>query len=213
LLLEALMANRFGQAYGLTLLSPIMNGVGDDGLAHDAAIRQELRALNASPESPLTRVPTTHLARWVVIGAAPFEGIPARADQLQSKYLLFTSNFDAGTSDDESGLANYLEQLRMAIPDALTKLYSHCVAFPGLADASAFRGYMMRCQITTTFFFGAYPDASVDQVLRALQAQRRMGDFIADQQDRRPSPEGLQRAFDTLMTDLRTAPTPRPGLL
>lgn len=200
------MSNTFGQAYGLTLLSPIRGGHVDGGPSRDIAIREALRRISALGESPLASVATTHLARWVVIDDAPFEGYPATVDRFASKYLLFTSCFDGE-------LAPYVELLRTRIPDTINAVYQHCHGFPGTSDARAFFDYITRCQVKTSFFFGAYPTASVDQVLRALEAQRRVARFIEQQQDAGPAPAALQQSFRDLMAGLRSAPTPRPGLL
>ncbi len=205
------MANRFGQAYGLTMLSPI---IGDDqpgSETHDVILRAELRTMSAAAESPFASVPTTHLARWTIIDEAPFESVPAKVDHFWSKYLMFTSNFDGGTDSDDIALATYVESLRTNIPSTLVLLYRHCVGFPGVTDAAALLAYFKRCQFTTTFLFGAYPEASVDQVLRALAMQRRVAGFIADQQDARPSPADLHAAFLEMSASLAAAPSPRPG--
>jgi hypothetical protein len=200
------MANTSDRAYGLTILSPIAGGVDDSGLTHDQAIRRELRAIEAQAESPFADTATTHLARCVVIDTLPYEGIPARLDQLRHKYLLFTSNFDGE-------LDPYLELLRTRMPDALDRVWRHCIAFPGTRDAKAFAAYMKRCQVETSFFFGAYTKHTLDDVLRALDAQRRVGQFIEAQQSARATPAALQQSFRALVSDLRTAPTPRPGTL
>ena len=207
------MSNRFGQAYGLTLLSPVLRDSDENGVPQEVALRRELRELNELPESPFADVPTTHLARWVLIDEAPFEGIPAQIDHFASKYLIFTSNFDAGARGDDEGLRDYLELLRTKIPGTIERLYRHCVGFPGVANAAAFHAYMTRCQVPTSFLFGAYPEASVEQVLRALDAQRRMSALLAAQQAQRPSPEQLQQQFIAFMAELHAARPPRPGTL
>jgi hypothetical protein len=168
--------------------------------------------LSERGDSPLTQIPTTHLARWVVVDDAPFEGIPARVDHLESKYLLFTSNFDTpgGASAEPD---RYLESLRSTIPDVMDALYSHCHGYPGSSDTRAFRDYMRRCQIETSFFFGAYPDATVENVLHALDAQRRFGAFVAEHQERQSTSDEVQSAFFEFMSALDALPTPRPGTL
>jgi hypothetical protein len=200
------MANTADRAYGLTILSPIAPGLSDDCVPHDLAIRRELLALDSLPESPFAEMPTTHLARWVVIGSLPYEGIPAIVDSLATKYLLFTSNFDGA-------LDEYLEMMRTRMPDAVTRVWSHCVAFPGVANRGVFANYMKKCQVETSFFFGAYTKHSLDDVLRALDAQRRMAAFIAENQERQSAPAELQRAFSELVGTLESAPTPRPGTI
>ncbi len=200
------MANTADRAYGLTILSPIAPGLTADGVPHDLAIRRELLALDTLAESPFAEMPTTHLARWVVIGSLPYEGIPAIVDSLATKYLLFTSNFDGA-------LDEYLEMMRTRMPDAVTRIWSHCLAFPGVDNRGTFANYMKKCQVETSFFFGAYTKYTLDDVLRALDAQRRMAAFIADHQDRQSSPAELQRAFGELVSTLASAPTPRPGTI
>lgn len=207
------MSNRFGQAYGLTLMSPILGDADANGVPQDVALRRELRELNELPASPFADVPTTHLARWVVIDEAPFEGIPAKVDHFASKYLIFTSNFDAGADDDDKGLSDYLELLRTRIPGTIGRLYRHCVGFPGVGEATAFHAYMKRCQVPTSFLFGAYSEASVEDVLRALDAQRRMSTFMAAHQAKRSPPEQLQQQFIAFMAELHAARPPRPGTL
>lgn len=207
------MSNRFGQAYGLTLFSPILGGADSRGVSHDTALRRELLELSDAPEGPFVVVPTTHLARWVVIDDASYEGIPAKVDHFASKYLLFTSCFDAGTKDDETALVEYLELMRTNIGATIDRLYRHCVGYKGVNNAEDFRSYVKACQVETTFFFGAYPKASVDAVLRALDAQRRMGDFVVATQASRPTPDQLKQRFTAFLADLASAPTPRPGTI
>ncbi|MEO9019247.1 MAG: hypothetical protein ABI314_01950 [Gemmatimonadaceae bacterium] len=189
------MSDRFGQAYGLTIMSPIIGEPDVDGTAHDVDIRRELRALNALAESPFARVSTTHLARWVVIDEAPYESEPAKVDHLESKYLLFTSNFDGGTLDDTTALNDYLELLRTQISEVIERVYGHCVGFPGTSTRAAFQSYMRRCRIPTTFLFGAYGEATQEQVQRSLSLQRSLSDFVRAQQVTRPPPEDLKQRF------------------
>ena len=205
------MSNRFGQAYGLTAFSPILNTADETGTPHDVALRRDLREISLAPESPFADVPTTHLARWTIIDEAPFESIPAKVDHFRSKYLMFTSNFDGGEDSDDVALARYIESIRTGIPSVVERLYRRCVAFPGLRDQTTFLEYFKECQVKTTFLFGAYADASVSRVLRGLVAQQRVAEFIADQQDARPTPAQLQKAFGDLHASLTKAPTPRPG--
>ncbi|MEP6690181.1 MAG: hypothetical protein ABJD07_03435 [Gemmatimonadaceae bacterium] len=200
------MANTSDKAYGLTILSPILGGVSADGVPHDRAIRRELIALGADGESPFAQVPTTHFARCVVIDTLPYEGIPAKVDQLKNKYLLFTSNFD-GELDD------YLELVRTRMGDAVARIWSHCHAFPGVRDRAPFASYMRRCQVETSFFFGAYTKHTLVEVLRALDTQRRMAQFVAEQQGARRAPAALQQAFRELVGELAGAALPRPGTI
>jgi hypothetical protein len=163
--------------FGLTILSPIKpdDSTGHKIGNHTKAIRRLLTDLPAGPRSPLARVDTTHIARWVVVDNLADEGHPAAEDQLKSAYLLFTSNFDGG-------LDAYLEAMVQSVPDLVDGLWKHCIGYPGLNDREAFKKYMRRCQLKTTFFFPAYPQATLADVRRALALQRGFLDlFIANQ--------------------------------
>jgi hypothetical protein len=59
--------NVSGQAYALTVLTPILDG-------HVQELTAHLEALPEGPQSPMARVPGTHLARWVVIDQVKYQG-------------------------------------------------------------------------------------------------------------------------------------------
>lgn len=195
------MANISGQAYGLTILSPIIDDV-DRTPSHAAAIREVLSSFDSGGNSPLAKVTTTHLARFAVMDDVFFQGAPAHEDHLKSKYLLFTSNFD-GSLDD------YLDLLAATIPDEIDAIWSHCVGFPGAARGERFRDYMKKCQIDNGIFFGDYGESTVDEVMIALHTQRRFVDFMIANQG--VSPSDLQNAFRGFMSGLTTDEIPRPG--
>ena len=79
--------NVSGQAYALTVLTPVEHG-------REEALSAYLDALGDGDASPLARVPGTHLARWVVIGQVKHQKGQRRRDALKAPRLLFTSNFD-----------------------------------------------------------------------------------------------------------------------
>jgi hypothetical protein len=190
-----------GKTFGLTLLSPILPDART--ISPKAALTRYLASIPTGAESPLARVSTTHLARWTVISAPPYEGFPATPDHFKSAYLLFTSNFDGD-------LDPYLDLLADAIPETVAGVWQHCIGFPGLADRTAFRRYMHRCHIETALVFSGYPNATVEEVLRALMTQRALIDFI--RANRAASPAELQRAF-VEWTHRLNGPAPPPGTL
>jgi hypothetical protein len=198
------MSNQAGQAYGLTILSPIRAGVDPSGVSHVEAVRRALAELPLGPGSPFTRVSATHLTRLVVIDDVPFEWVPAKEDHLRSAYLLFTSNFDGA-------LDPYLEAMRLTMADAIDRIWGRCVAFPGTQDAAAFRDYMHKCQVETTFFFGAYPEYPTEKVRRALDASRRLADFVVSHQQ--SNDDQLLQDFRRFAKELERAPTPAPATI
>jgi len=187
--------------FGLTILSPIKpdDSTGHKIGNHTTAIRRLLIDLPTGTRSPLARVDTTHLARWVVVDDVADEGYPAVEDHLKSAYLLFTANFDGD-------LDAYLDAMAQQIPEVVDGLWKHCVGYPGLTDRTQFRNYMRQCQLKTTFFFPAYPQATLAQVRTALALQRGFVDlFIANQGKSAPV---LQQQF-TLFTN-RNASSGQP---
>ncbi len=197
------MPDRFGQAYALTILSPIIGGH-TRGSVHATAIRTVLSQLPQGAGSPLAAIPTLHVCRFVVLDDVRNQGIPAREDHLRSKYLVFTADFDGD-------LPAFLVALAMKAGDLVDALWEHCVGFPGTRDLEAFRRYMGRCRITSTFAFGAYATTPLSGVLRALDTQRRLIDFLRHHQGA-PAAD-LQRAFSAFAEDLQGAAPPAPGTI
>jgi hypothetical protein len=155
--------NTCGQAYALTVMTPIREG-------HESVLTHYLSTLEAGPASPLTSVPGTHFARWVVIGDVVYEGVGQRPDHLRVGRLLFTSNFDGP-------LEPYLEKLRTGLGEVADAIWAHCGGYPGAADARAFATYMRSHQLESSLFFAAYGERTVEDVKRSLAARRQVIDF------------------------------------
>lgn len=172
-------ANIFGQAYSLTVLTPIV-AESESRLVHT------LDTLAPGEQSPLAQVPGTHFARWVVISDVVYEGAPQRRDHLDLGRLLFTSNFDGE-------LGPYIESLRVGLGAHADAIWSHCVGYPGSADAEGFASYLRAHQIKSSLFFAAYGDRTVEQVKSALAARRDLTEFALDAQGMDPA--ALQAAF------------------
>jgi hypothetical protein len=195
------MSNRFGQAYGLTTISPIINGR-TDGVHHAQELRAILASLPRGQRSPFALVDGTHTARWFIVDDLVSEAIPGREDHLNSKYLVFIADFDGP-------LQQYVSSLVAAIPDVIDSVWSHCVGYPGSSKPLAVLDYIRDCQVDTTLYFGGYPGATVDAALRALFVQRSMIDFI---EESRHLPSGeLQLAFRRFRARMEKAPDPAPA--
>jgi len=153
--------NICGQAYSLTVLTPIVDG-------HEIELADYLNRLQTGDQSPLARVRGTHFARWVVIDDVIFEGPEqGERDHLQHPRLLFTSNFDGD-------LEPYLEALRTDLADSADSIWSHCIGYPGTGDPDAFVRYFRHHQIDSSLFFAAYGDRTVEEVKRGLAARAKL---------------------------------------
>jgi len=195
------MPNQSGNVYGLTILSPIMNG-SDKGVSHECAIRDYLSTLARDHNSPFAKVSSTHLARLVVMDDVVFVGAPAREEHLESKYLVFESNFDGD-------LDTYLTRLAREASEEVDSVWRHCVGYPGVGDAAAFIAYMKKCQLPTTFYFADVNNKTVQQTLRALKLQSGLASFIEANQWR-PAAE-IQTAFRAFVDRAKKAAEPRAG--
>jgi hypothetical protein len=200
------MANQNGSIYGLTILSPIKSDLMSDGsgglISADLALRMYLAKLDRGAGSPFAKVSSTHFARLVVMRDVPYFGMPSCEEHLKAQYLIFESNFDGD-------LDTYLDRMASEIPQMVADVWQHCIGFPGVADRGAFRAYMKKCQVKTTFFFADVNNKTVEQTLRALRTQAAVARFIEKHQGKPPSE--IQSAFAKLADTLRNAPQPLPA--
>jgi len=161
--------NVSGQAYALTVLTPIKDG-------QIGPLTEHLDALGDGDASPLARVPGTHIARFVVIDDVKFQGHgqPHR-DKLAAQRLLFSSNFDGD-------LDVYLEGLRTGMAADADAIWGHCRDYPGHGNSGTFRAYMRAYQLEAALFFAAYGDQNVGEVKANVAQRRRLIDFALEAQ-------------------------------
>jgi hypothetical protein len=151
-----------GQAHALSVLTAIRDG-------QENALARQLNALEGGDASPLSAVPATHFARWVVIGDVVHEGHGSR-EHLRCGQLLFTSNFDGD-------LATYLESLRVGLGETADRIWGHCHGYPGQQDAAGFAHYLRAHQIESSLFFAAYGERTVEDVKASLATRLKLIDF------------------------------------
>lgn len=162
------MANVVGQAYALTVLTPIRPG-------REAELRSYLDGLPTGADSPLAKVTSTHVARWVIFPQLVYQGRPQKPDALKSQYLLFSSSFDGD-------LDPYLDLLCARMAPEVDAIWGCCVGYPGLADRGLFKRYIRHNQIDSAFFVAAYPTTTVAQVRAALALKERILAFALEAQ-------------------------------
>lgn len=195
------MANQSGQVYGLTILCPIIEDESLD-ICHSMDLRWYLGNLPRDHKGPFAQLSSTYLARLVVMDDVVYVGAPACEEHLRSRYLIFETNFDGD-------LDTYLTRMARETPEFVDSVWKHCVGYPGVSNPAAFVAYMKKCQITTTFFFADVNNRTVQQTLKALQAQSALAHFIGKHQGK-PAAE-LQREFGKLLDSLSHAPLPLAG--
>lgn len=168
------MANTSGNAYGLTLLCPIKNGA-QGNQSFSSLTRQALQDIDNELVSPLSKVPNTYLCRFYILNDVFFEGFPALDEHLESKYLVFSSNF-------HGDLDSYLEGFWTEAADTAKRIWQHCVAFDEVGDSSSFTSYIKKCQVETSLFFNGSSDTSLNEQLQALHVRQSFTEFVIDQQ-------------------------------
>jgi hypothetical protein len=199
------MANKMGNAYGLTLLCPILPGCskncppGLEGQSCAALIRYELQRLNL--ESPMAKTPNTYLSRLFVLDDVPYQGHPAYHEHLQSSYLVFSSNFH-GELDD------YLKGMWSTVRDEVQAVLQFCVGFDSVHDEASFITYIKRCQVTTTFFFNGSTDDSLAEQLKALYLKQEFSKFVYANQGRDAA--DIQAAFRQFVNETQPANLDKP---
>jgi hypothetical protein len=131
----------------LVILAPLREG-------HADAARAAIRALR----EPFADVPGTHLARLQILRprARRFRGRP-RA------YVLLGAEHD-GPRD---------EWLAAAAP-GLEAVFAHCAFWPGAGDRAAVAQWASDHELRVGFSVVGAPDATVDEVRRALDLRARL---------------------------------------
>ena len=150
------MSDRSGRAHALTTFVPIVAG-------EETALHEYIRGFAQGAQSPFARSARTHVARWVVIDRLPTQCVP-QPDRLRRFHLLFSASFDG----DE---VSYLTELTGLLGPEVAAIWGHCEGFPGAEDRDAFVGWLREHRVRNSFFFSAYPQASVHDVHNALAAR------------------------------------------
>ncbi|WJG11106.1 hypothetical protein [Aliiglaciecola sp. LCG003] len=158
------MGNRFGNAYGLTVLIPVKQGT-ENNRSYDKIIRDQLQKWPKHADSPLAAVPNTYLARVFLLQDVFYQSAPAVEEHLKSKYLVFTSNFFGD-------LDTYLYGMWEAIHEVLTPFLRHCVAFEKVTTAAGFVSYIKKCKINNSLFFNGANDKPLPEQLKALYVKQ-----------------------------------------
>jgi hypothetical protein len=196
------MANVNGNKFGLTCLFPILAG-GE----YTAELRRVLRAMDRNEVygSPLSKVNKVHMARFAIIDALAYQGLPAKHDSLISDYLLFMCDFDGSRVD--TLVAAMVDE----IGEKMDEIWTCCVAYPGRASKDRLTAYFEQCQLETNLFLADRPNDRVETILRALMYKRDFAKFVETYQaDPTADP---QAAFQAMWAGLKNQPDPKPGSL
>jgi hypothetical protein len=178
--------NKYGKAYGLTSLFPILPGHEDELEAHLASLDPL--------DSPLGRLPALHFSRLHVIRDLVYQGPPQKRESLDSSYLIFTTSHDGELEPFLRGLATTLG----AEADAI---WGHCRDYPGTADPAAFARWVAAHGHDNGYLITPWPFSNVQEVQESVRVQEGFGDLV--ERSRAMDDAELQAAFRALMAGER----------
>ena len=203
------MANVSGNAYGLTILSPLKGGH-VDAISYADIIRDRLNDWGVNEESPMAMVPNTYLCRLFILddvfsqslsagdffytansiasllsNKARLRGL-ASEEHLKSKYLVFSANL-------HGDLDTWLTGMWQNANSEVKRIWEYCWGFDQVNDAAGFVSYMKKCQLETTLFFVGSTDDSLAEQLKGLYLKQEFTRFASEHQGL-PAAE-LQQAY------------------
>jgi len=172
-------------ASGLTLLCPIINGK-EGQQSYSMRTRQYLQDMPLNEQSPMSKVPNTYLCRFYVLNDVFYQGSPAKEEHLQSKYLVFSSNY-------YGDLDSYLNGMWQTAEKEMREIWQHCVAFDKVNSVNDFIRYIKKCQVKNSLFFNGSNGKPLDEQLKDLYLKQEFSRFAYEHQN--SSAENLQSDF------------------
>jgi hypothetical protein len=153
--------NVLGHAHAITAVSTLRPG-GRWAVRAWFALGRRFPALGRK----LRALSFIHAARWTVV-----ERLPGRPP-LRSPILLFESNFNGTWTE-------YIDAFAYVIPERMAGVWWTSWGWPGARPAGPFKAYIRRNEVPAEHFYAAYPEATVTEVLKALELRARYDAFAA----------------------------------
>ena len=177
-LVTQLDPNKYGTAYGLTSLLPVLPGHEDELEAH----LQSLDPL-ASPFGALGQL---HFTRLLVIRDLVYQGPPQVPEHLDQAYLVWTTSHD--------GELEPLLRAVAALPEA-GAIFGHCAGYA--SEPGAFAAWVASHRKDNGYLLTPWPFKRVEDVKEALRVQDGFAGLVENA--RGMSDAELQAAFQALM--------------
>ena len=187
------MSNIAGKAYAMNLITPIRWFlVPWNKLVFWATGTPALR----SKLNGLITLSMIHYARWVILRAEDFPHLhhSQPKEKLEYGYMFFFSNFN-GTWEQ------YVDSFSAAIPSGLDMLWSKNVGWPTAVPEQPFHRYVLHNQVTTDYYYSAYPMAASNDVKAAQRVKVALEELIAKTTG--VSPELFFVEYNRLLKDLQ----------
>jgi hypothetical protein len=137
-----------------------------------------------------------HYARWVIVRAEDFPHLhpSQRREKLRYGYMLFFSNFN-GTWEQ------YVDSFSAAIPAGLDLLWLWNVGWPEAVPEQPFHRYVLHNQVTTDYYYSAYPMAASNDVKSAQRVKDALIDFVGRTEG--VSPQVFLTEYNRMLKDLQ----------
>jgi hypothetical protein len=181
-LVTQLDPNKYGTAYGLTSLIPILPG-------HEDELEAYLASLDPL-DSPLGRLSQLHFSRLHVIRDLVYQGPPQVPESLDQSYLIFTTSHDGE-------LEAFLRDFARLVGEEADAIFGHCVGYPGVGDPGAFAAWVATHGKDNGYLLTPWPFKRVEDVREALRVQNGFGGLVENARDMNDAE--LQAAFRALM--------------
>lgn len=118
-------------------------------------------------EPPLKRLRDhqfIHFARWILVDARHFR------EGLRDSYLIFSTNFNGDWHQ-------YLDAFAFTLNDGLDYLWGTSSGYPGAQPVTPFKEYARRHMLPASYYYNAYPGASVRDIEAALDVHAELATF------------------------------------
>jgi hypothetical protein len=192
------MSNIAGKAYAMNLVTPIRS--------HLVPLNKFFfwlvgTRLFQSRLKGLITLSMIHYARWVVVRGSEFPRVDAarEGEDTLYAYMFFFSNFNGSWEQ-------YVDSFSAAIPSGLDLLWYKNVGWPTAVPELPFHGYVQHNQITTDYYYNAYPMAASNDVKSAKRVKDSLRAFLA--KTRGVSADDFLQQYNRLLKGLQNDISP-----
>jgi len=108
-----------------------------------------------------------HFARWSLVGARGFH------EALRDRYLIFSTNFNGDWHQ-------YLDAFSFTLHQGLDWIWGTSRSYPGAWPVTPFKEYARRHMLPASYYYNAYPGASVRDIHCAQELTEELARFRTD---------------------------------
>jgi hypothetical protein len=178
--------NVSGQAYAFLALTPVKPG-------EEGPLKTYLEGLRKPGPSPFSRVPGTHMARFVIVER--FFNAPSYKQRLRSPHMYFESNFNGGWEE-------YIDAFSHILARGMTAFWGSSFGFPKPLPTAPFKSYITENETSASHYYSAYPQATATMVKAALALDDKLEPLIKRAGEM--SPKQFEAEYKKLLTETQS---------